>query len=198
MGIGPGVFSLPLSSLLDGHTSEPPSLVRGTHDPGGSAGQTQTPPPGTAPYLRSPLTFCPQPSAKCQTPMDKLCGQPGAGRSREVLSRMHMAPAFPGLRRGQGVGGRDRQGGESTEVPAPLWSHAREPCPALGPAKLSPCSGPTSLTAWEHAHCTESLHSSICGLREAHGELGVINVAFSVCVNKSFPVPRSDSPLLPS
>ena len=43
------IFTPLLSSPPDGCTSEPPSLVRRTHDPGGSAGQPRAPPQGSAP-----------------------------------------------------------------------------------------------------------------------------------------------------
>lgn len=95
-------------------------------------------------------------------------------------------------------GGWDHQGEEAALAAAPLWSHPTEPCRTLGPAKLSPRSGPANFPAWEHVHGTQGLHSSVCGLREGRGQLGAISAALRVFVNDSFPVARSDSPLLPS
>lgn len=56
MGIGPSGFALPLSAPLGGHTSEPPSLVEGTHDP-----RLGGPIPDSSPRhgpQRSALTSC--------------------------------------------------------------------------------------------------------------------------------------------
>lgn len=139
------IFVPLLSSLPDGCTSEPPSLVRRTHDPGGLC----WPAPGTSPGL-SPqkclLAFCPQPSAESSpssprphTHVDELCGQPGAGLSREVLGRTRVGPAC----RGTGAPEGSRRG--TPHPRPPIGPCARELFPHRAlPSSLLACDKPVS------------------------------------------------------
>ena len=73
------IFTPLLSSPPDGCTSEPPSLVRRTHDPGGSAGQPRAPPQGSAPKsacLPSAPNHQPSPALPPPAPTHTR-GQPG-------------------------------------------------------------------------------------------------------------------------